>query len=552
MKKYQKMKQKSRKTFLKKYGLFTFACLISAYFETEYLGSLAFASKPNFINIQSGNRGVFSNIINLLSSGALSSKFSHLIASIIGSDAIANTILIILGALFSFGLWALVKNTYKVISRRIFLESRIYDKVPIQRFTFLLKVKKYLKASKTMLLCSFYHFLWSLTVIGYFIKRYSYFLVPYIVAENPDIQSKKAIDLSIKMMNNHKWECFKLELSFIGYEILGYLTLGLTKVFYSNPYKAAFFTEYYVDLRHKYLKENILDKEYLFDEYLYTKANQKLLKENYSDIFELIKKSSKQETKLIGFKGFLVRNFGISLYDDKTKNKYETEQVIKYRISYYIDALKGRVYPTRLYPIEERKKHRHIEVINYMKSYSIPSLILIFFSFAIVGWLWEVLLHLIDDGTFVNRGVLHGPWLPIYGWGGILILVLLYKLRKHPPLEFSSIIILCGLVEYFTSLYLEVKFGLRWWDYHGYFLNLHGRICAEGLLVFGLGGMAGVYLLAPLLDNCFQKLNKKLLYSLCVSLLCFFLFDKIYSGVYPNTGEGISSNQTYIKERMTK
>ena len=254
----------------------------------------------------------------------------------------------------------------------------------------------------------------------------------------------------------------------------------------------------------------------------------------------------------MGFKGFLVRNFGISLYDDKTKNKYETEQVIKYRISYYIDALKGRVYPTRLYPIEERKKHRHIEVINYMKSYSIPSLILIFFSFSIVGWLWEVFLHLIDDGIFVNRGVLHGPWLPIYGWGGILILVLLYKLRKHPPLEFSSIIILCGLVEYFTSLYLEVKFGLRWWDYHGYFLNLHGRICAEGLLVFGLGGMAGVYLLAPILENYFQKMNKKLLYSLCVSLLCFFLFDKIYSGINPNTGEGISSNQTYIKERMTK
>ena len=125
MKKYQKMKQKSKKTFFKKYGLFTFACLISAYFETEYLGSLAFASKPNFINIQSGDRGVFSNIINLLSSGALSSKFSHLIASIIDSDAIANTILIILGSLFSFGLWALVKNTYKVVSRRIFLESII-------------------------------------------------------------------------------------------------------------------------------------------------------------------------------------------------------------------------------------------------------------------------------------------------------------------------------------------------------------------------------------------------------------------------------------------
>ena len=41
----------------------------------------------------------------------------------------------------------------------------------------------------------------------------------------------------------------------------------------------------------------------------------------------------------------------------------------------------------------------------------------------------------------------------------------------------------------------------KWWDYTGYFLNLHGRICAEGLLVFGVGGMAFVYVIAPLIDN---------------------------------------------------
>ena len=52
-----------------------------------------------------------------------------------------------------------------------------------------------------------------------------------------------------------------------------------------------------------------------------------------------------------------------------------------------------------------------------------------------------------------------------------------------------------------TSLLMEIfNDGTKWWDYSGYFLNLHGRICAEGLLVFGVGGMIVVYILAPLID----------------------------------------------------
>ena len=63
-----------------------------------------------------------------------------------------------------------------------------------------------------MLVKYIYEFLWSLTVIGGIIKRYSYYMVPYIVAENPDISAKNAIRLSRKMMNGHKWECFVFEL----------------------------------------------------------------------------------------------------------------------------------------------------------------------------------------------------------------------------------------------------------------------------------------------------------------------------------------------------
>ena len=142
---------------------------------------------------------------------------------------------------------------------------------------------------------------------------------------------------------------------------------------------------------------------------------------------------------------------------------------------------------------------------------------------------------------FVNRGTLHGPWLPIYGTGGIAILVLLKKLRSRPALEFVAAMALCGAIEYFSSWYLEVTHdGQRWWDYTGYFLNLNGRICAEGLLTFGLGGLAIVYLLAPALDDLLRRANVRVLTVVAAVLLVAYCCDQVYSAQHPNTGAGIT------------
>ena len=174
-------------------------------------------------------------------------------------------------------------------------------------------------------------------------------------------------------------------------------------------------------------------------------------------------------------------------------------------------------------------------------SESLCSIVMIFFSMSLAGWLWEVGLHLITDGSFVNRGFLHGPWLPIYGSGSVLILVFLNKLRKRPLLEFLSIILLCGCIEYYISWFLEQIYdGKKWWDYSDYFLNLNGRICAEGLLAFGFGGMLFVYLLAPFLDHVFRRIPKKVLVSVCLILILLFCADLICSSQNPNSGNGIT------------
>lgn len=497
------------------------------------------------------SRGVLAQAVNAVSSGSIFVTILSALNSVIGSESIAVAILIIASLLLSFGVWFFINNVYAVISRRIFLEGRCYEKVPVQRFMFLLRVKKWLRASWTMLVTYVLYTLWCLTIAGWVIKRYSYYLVPYIVAENPDIPALRAVTLSRKMMKGHKWECFLFELSFIGWYILDLVSLGLCGILYSNPYKVAAFSEYYTQLRSQAKAAEIEGSTYLDDVYLFEKPDKSLLEEKYADVLAVIKEPPAEMEKLGGIRGFFVNYLGIILLNTREEKEYEEHQARKIQFHALTYAVEGVVYPGRLSPIPEAMKRTRVETLNYMRHYSIWSLVMLFFSFSFVGWLWEVSLHLISDGEFVNRGVLHGPWLPIYGSGAVLILVLLNKVRRYPAMEFLCAVVLCGIVEYGTSYYLEVTHdGKKWWDYSGYFLNLHGRICAEGLLVFGIGGVAFVYILAPLLDNVFKKIQYRILIPVCALLLAAFITDQAYSSKHPNTGRGITDYEACSERRQ--
>ena len=85
-----------------------------------------------------------------------------------------------------------------------------------------------------------------------------------------------------------------------------------------------------------------------------------------------------------------------------------------------------------------------------------------------------MILFIFKKKKFVNRGFLKGPWLPIYGCGMILILVLLSWCMTKPLLMFILIILLCGFLEYMTSYLLEKLFHKKWWDYKDSFLNING------------------------------------------------------------------------------
>ena len=491
-------------------------------------------------------RGNLAPIVNVVSSGRLYVILVEGLRTIFdSSSSVATGIFIVLSMILSAFVWIFIKNMYQVVLRRAFLESRLYEKLPVGHLLHFKTAKRWKRTAMTLFLTEVFYVLWSFTIVGGIIKRYSYFLVPYISAENPDIKPREAINLSRRMMNGHKWECFKIEFSFIGWMLLGFATFGGVELFYSLPYRIATFTEYYSVLRERAKAEGVEGTERLNDIYLFEKAEESFLRASYPDVEEQKKYIDEHRITLTGVHGWLVRNMGLWIGHTDQLADYEDLDSRRVQIAEERAAIKGRVYPQRLNPLMDSNATLEIRKLRYVRPYTIWSLILAFIFFSFIGWLWEVSLHLIKDGVFVNRGVFHGPWLPIYGGGLVMILIVLARFRKKPQVEIALIVVLCGIVEYFTSLFLELSAGMRWWDYTGYFLNLNGRICAEGLLVFALGGAAVVYLAMPLLDSLWMKLNKKILVPLCIGLLAIFVADWIYSHYVPNVGEGITDYEDF-------
>lgn len=494
------------------------------------------------LSIPEQGADVLAAVVNDVTAGSLAVNMLAAQYALSDAEDWLSILLILAGTAVVFCVWFFFTNIFTVISRRVFLEGRLYEKVHFQRLLFLLRVKKWTRVCCTMFLVSFYQFLWSLTIVGGIIKYYSYYLVPYIAAENPDISPRDAITLSREMMKGHKWECFVFELSFLLWNILEVATLGISAILYSNAYKAAAFSEYYADLRQLVKKKHLRGSEKLNDIYLYELPEEEMIYLAYEDVISALIRRPKDILKLTRIRRFFADYLGVLFLHTKREDEYERMKARQTRMELLKDAVERKAYPSRLSAVPETEKREQIEAIRYMRYYSVWSLILLFFLFSIIGWVWEISLCLVTEGTFINRGVLHGPWLPICGGSAVLILTLLNRLRRKPVQEFIAAMILFGCIEYGSSLLLErIHDGKRWWDYTGYLLNLHGRISAQGLIVFGIEGVAIVYMLAPLIDNQIRRMKHWMQIILCLLLMIAFLADCVYSAGSPNSGRGITT-----------
>lgn len=152
--------------------------------------------------------------------------------------------------------------------------------------------------------------------------------------------------------------------------------------------------------------------------------------------------------------------------------------------------------------------------MNLLAIYELPfwSAFLIFILFSFIGWISEVIyVGVTSAHKFVNRGFLHGPLCPVYGFGGVVILMLPPSLyATWIPLFFASMI-LCTIVEYFVSWLMEKLFHTRWWDYSHYKIQLNGRICLLNSILFGFLGVAVIHFVYPLMIDLLNSLGQTLI-----------------------------------------
>jgi len=197
----------------------------------------------------SSNNDSIRSAINNVSNNTLDNKTIFII--VMGAIVLAIAFRILLGYSLEVG------------GRKYFVQSAQYkDNKGCISFAF--DGKNYSDLILTMLLKGIYNFLWTLLfIIPGIVKAYAYRMVPYILADNPNIGAHRAIDISEEMTNGYKFDMFVLDLSFIGWYLLGAIALGIG-VFFVNPYVFATEAELYLVLRNNAIENNYCSYDELF------------------------------------------------------------------------------------------------------------------------------------------------------------------------------------------------------------------------------------------------------------------------------------------------
>lgn len=150
--------------------------------------------------------------------------------------------------------------------------------------------------------------------------------------------------------------------------------------------------------------------------------------------------------------------------------------------------------------------------------------LLIFLTYSFIGWFFEVAASLVLAKKWSNRGFLIGPLCPIYGFGAMILTMLLRRADNLVEVFLVSVLA-SAVLEYMTSFVMEKLFRVRWWDYSEKPFNLHGRISLENLFYFGIMGVLVVYCINPILTTIYGSIPEHLVIILASAMLVLVLID---------------------------
>ncbi len=170
----------------------------------------------------------------------------------------------------------------------------------------------------------------------------------------------------------------------------------------------------------------------------------------------------------------------------------------------------------------------------------ICELFLYFIMYAMIGWIYEIVLEVfIYKWGYSDRGVLTGPYCPVYGFGTLAFFFTIYPIIKNKempkkllyiPVVFLGCTFIATAIELVTSYICEFFTGSwPWQTYLDYKYNFQGRIALSPSIRFGLGGTFFLYVLQPLFEKLTTKIGTKAVTVTASIIGTIFLIDVIYS-----------------------
>lgn len=158
-------------------------------------------------------------------------------------------------------------------------------------------------------------------------------------------------------------------------------------------------------------------------------------------------------------------------------------------------------------------------------------MVFLFLLYAIIGWVWETTFVSIKEKKYINRGFLRGPYIPIYGFSCMTIIVVLQALDFPRSDYLFTILIQITIIsfisvvwEFGTSWIMERLFKQRWWDYSYKKYNLQGRVSLDFTILFGIGGYILWRFANPVLVHLYQNLQGQTIdYGLTLVILVFVI-----------------------------
>jgi len=156
-------------------------------------------------------------------------------------------------------------------------------------------------------------------------------------------------------------------------------------------------------------------------------------------------------------------------------------------------------------------------------------LFLMFTVYSFLGWLTESIFCSVPVGKFINRGFLIGPFCPVYGLGGVIVISLLAQFQHDLIALYLAGVIITSLLEYLTGYALEKVFHTKYWDYSGHRLNLQGRVCLQNSLLFGVMCVVGMLYIHPALMRFLLLIPPAVLPFISIGFMIYFLCDAVFT-----------------------